>query len=68
MKTITATLILITSLLFSYSLISGVMAEQDYRHCLMMNIDLLITDDEIARLVHTCEQKTGYKVNPELLP
>ena len=68
MKTITATLILITSLVFSYSLISGVMAERDYRHCLMMNVDLLITDDEITRLIHTCEQQTGYKVNPELLP
>ena len=68
MKTTTALLILVTVTIFGHSVIQGLTAKQDFRHCMTIYADTLITDADITDTVRSCELKTGYSLDKELLP
>ena len=68
MKTTTAVLILVTVTIFGHSVIQGLTAKQDFRHCMTLYADSLGTDADITDTVTRCELMTGFVLDKELLP
>ena len=68
MKTITGLLIFLAIAVFSQSVIQGIMAKQDFRHCMINYAASVSTDSEIVDAVNKCEIVTGYDVSDTELP